>query len=125
MNIKISIKELVDNSGKTQTQIANETGISRTTISALYNEDSQSIKLEIIEKLYNVFRCTPNDIIQGPWSTQNSQSNYNPGFLEFAQKLYEDKNLFEFLIRVYYTLYKDPDDELAKLINEYKKDDTE
>lgn len=96
MNIKISIKELVDNSGKTQTQIANETGTSRTTISALYNEDSQSIKLEIIEKLYNVFRCTPNDIIKGPWSTQNSQSNYDPGFWNLLKNYMKIKIFLNF-----------------------------
>ena len=43
--------------------VSNDTGLSRKSISKLYNETSVQITFEVIGKLCQLFKCEPGDIL--------------------------------------------------------------
>lgn len=45
------------------TQLSEQTGISRNTISSIYHEKSKRIDFNTIKTLCRFFKCTPNDLI--------------------------------------------------------------
>ena len=42
--------------------VHSQTGLSRNTISNLYNDKASRIDYKTVEKLCNLFECTPNDL---------------------------------------------------------------
>lgn len=44
--------------------VHSQTGLSRNTISNLYNDKASRIDYETIEKLCNLFECTPNELFE-------------------------------------------------------------
>lgn len=44
--------------------VANETGLHRNTVSALYNERAERIEAEAIEKLCQFFECTVGELFE-------------------------------------------------------------
>lgn len=44
--------------------VARETGLNRSTITALYNEDATRIDMETIEKLCVLFNCEVGDLLE-------------------------------------------------------------
>ena len=44
-----------------------KTKLSRTTISNLYNNYSDGIKIDTLEKLCDLFNCTPNDLLKSTY----------------------------------------------------------
>ncbi len=44
--------------------VARETGLNRSTITALYNEDATRIDLETIEKICVLFNCEVGDLLE-------------------------------------------------------------
>lgn len=48
---------------KSINQLANETGISRPTLTRIYNDEMDRIELLTIQKLCDFFGCLPGDIL--------------------------------------------------------------
>ena len=62
--IKIPLEELVASRGKSMYWLAKETKTSYTALWNLKEGRTQSVNLEILEKICTVLECTPNDLIQ-------------------------------------------------------------
>ena len=60
--MKLCIKNLADQNGYTKIKLAKELDMSRQYIYSLYDGSVKSIKIENIEKLCEIFHCTPNDL---------------------------------------------------------------
>ena len=61
--MKLSIKEKLQESGMSRYELAKRIGVTYPTITSIYNGESTSIKLEILEALCKELNCTPNDIL--------------------------------------------------------------
>lgn len=61
--IRKRIAEAIQQSGKNQTQIAKEIGVSQQTVSC-YKNKTKTPKLEIFAKLCEATEITPNDILE-------------------------------------------------------------
>lgn len=48
---------------KSINQLANETGLSRPTLTRIYNDDMDRIELLTIQKLCDFFECEPGDLL--------------------------------------------------------------
>lgn len=60
--MKLCIKNLADQNGYTKIRLAKELNMSRQYAYSLYDGSVKSIKIENIEKLCEIFHCTPNDL---------------------------------------------------------------
>ena len=60
--MKINISKRIDNCGLTKQAIMEYLGISRSTFYGLYNGDATSIQFNVLEKLCELFDCTPDDL---------------------------------------------------------------
>lgn len=61
--MQINIKELMDTKKITRYELAKKIEVTYPTITNLYNGESTSVKLDILEKLCIALECTPNDIL--------------------------------------------------------------
>ena len=61
---KLTGKNLLDTTGKSQYWLAKQTGISANNISKIYNGETVNIRLDTINKLCNVLNCTPGDLFK-------------------------------------------------------------
>ena len=61
--MKLNIKNQLAKKGITRYELAKRIGVTYPTITVIYNGDSTSIKLEILESLCKELDCTPNDIL--------------------------------------------------------------
>jgi len=61
--MRLNIKDKLAEKKMTRYELAKRIGITYPTVTAIYNGDSTSIKLEILEALCKELECTPNDII--------------------------------------------------------------
>ena len=61
--MKLNIKNRVDNLGISKNKLAQQLGISYPTMLDMYNGESTSVKLDILEKFCHILQCTPNDIL--------------------------------------------------------------
>lgn len=61
--MKINIKPLLIEQNMSRYELAKRIDVSYPTITSIYNGDSTSIKLEILESICIELRCTPNDIL--------------------------------------------------------------
>lgn len=64
MPIKIRVSDLLGQRKMTQKQLSEQTGIRPATISALYHETAKRLELDQIEKLCEVFECSPGDLLE-------------------------------------------------------------
>jgi len=64
MTVRIKVSEFLGKYKMTQKDLAERTGIRPATISALYHETIRRIDVEHIEKLCDVFNCTPGELIE-------------------------------------------------------------
>lgn len=71
--MRLRLSELMDewnlkhsrtNPRLTQLRLVEETGISKTTISKLFNNQSTQIHFETIERLCEFFHCQPGDLFE-------------------------------------------------------------
>lgn len=62
--VKIYLSNLMGAKKSTIQDIANATGLSRTTISNLYHEKVSAISFETIAKLCDFFNCKLSDLIE-------------------------------------------------------------
>ena len=63
--MKLCIKNLVEQNGFTKLGLAKKLDVSRQYIYSLYDGTVKSIKIETLEKLCEIFHCTPNDLFIG------------------------------------------------------------
>ena len=63
--MKLCIKNLVEQNGFTKVGLAKKLDVSRQYMYSLYDGTVKSIKIETIEKLCEIFHCTPNDLFIG------------------------------------------------------------
>ena len=61
--MKLSIKKKLQEKGITRYELAKRIGVTYPTITAIYNGESTSIKLEILEAICRELDCTPLDIL--------------------------------------------------------------
>lgn len=62
--IKIKLKEFAQKYNKNITNLTNETGLNRNTITALYHNQVNGIKFDTLETLYNTYHLEINDILE-------------------------------------------------------------
>jgi putative transcriptional regulator len=72
--VKVPLEELVASRGKSMYWLAKETNTSYTALWNLKEGRTQSVNLEILEKICNALNCTPNDLLLIN-STQNKSGN--------------------------------------------------
>ena len=61
--MKLNIKDKLKEKNISRYELAKRIDVSYPTITSIYNGDSTSIKLEILENLCIELDCTPNDIL--------------------------------------------------------------
>jgi putative transcriptional regulator len=61
--MKIIIDELLESKNKTRYWLAKETGVAYPNIMKLCNNETESIKFDILEKICTVLDCGINDIL--------------------------------------------------------------
>lgn len=61
--MKLNIKEKLTEKNMSRYELAKRIGVTYPTITCIYNGESTSIKLEILESICHVLECTPNDIL--------------------------------------------------------------
>lgn len=61
--MKIIINEQLKKNKLSRYELAKRIGITYPTVTRLYNGDTTSIRLDILENLCKEFKCTPNDIL--------------------------------------------------------------
>lgn len=61
--MKLSIKEKLQEKGISRYELAKRIGVTYPTITTIYNGESTSIKLEILEAICRELDCTPLDIL--------------------------------------------------------------
>ena len=61
--MKLDIKDRVEKLGISRYELAKRVGVTYPTITSIYNGESTSIKLNILEALCRELYCTPNDIL--------------------------------------------------------------
>lgn len=61
--IKINLKKLLDDKGINQTELARLTGIRPSTICDIYHNNCAFLKVENLDKICSVLKCTPTDLI--------------------------------------------------------------
>ncbi len=62
--IKIKLKELVNERGKSLYAVAKETGISYNTLHKIGKSDVQSMSFDVLEKLCLNLDCTASDLLE-------------------------------------------------------------
>lgn len=77
--MKLCIKNLAEQNGYTKVRLSRELNTSRQYIYSLYDGSVKSIKIETIEKLCEIFDCTPNDLFindDSCYSDHNTEPTY-------------------------------------------------
>lgn len=62
--IRIKLKEIAENKGKTITDIANETGLNRNTVTSIYHGQVDGIKFDTLEKIRETYNLSLSDLIE-------------------------------------------------------------
>lgn len=63
LQVKNNLRILMARDKKTMQDVHDETGLSRTTVSKLYNETSAKIGLDTIAALCKMFKCEVSDLL--------------------------------------------------------------
>ena len=61
--MKLNIKDKLESKNMSRYELAKRIGVTYPTITSIYNGNSTSIKLEILESICRELDCTPNEII--------------------------------------------------------------
>ena len=61
--MKISIKQKLNEKGMTRYELAKRIGVTYPTITSIYNEESTSIKFEILEAICKELDCSLDEIL--------------------------------------------------------------
>ena len=60
--IKINIKDILKEKGKSKYWLVKETELNYQSISDIMNNQTTAIRFDTLEKLCNILDCTPNDL---------------------------------------------------------------
>lgn len=116
--MKLCIKDLVEQNGFTKVGLAKKLDVSRQYIYSLYDGTVKSIKIETIEKLCEIFNCTPNDLFEYTDVQIEIQNNANKQALRM--KAYENE-LRKFIKTKEFQ--NTIEDLLQNVVNKNKEDD--
>lgn len=61
--MKVNIDNLLKHKNKTRYWLAKQIGIAYPNLMKLANNETTSVKFEIIEQICSVLECTPNDLL--------------------------------------------------------------
>lgn len=61
--MRINIQPLMEQKGISRYELAKRIGVTYPTITSIYNGETNSIKLDILEAICKELNCTPNDIL--------------------------------------------------------------
>lgn len=61
--MRISIKKQLNENNMSRYELAKRIGVTYPTITAIYNEESTSIKFEILESICKELNCSPDEIL--------------------------------------------------------------
>lgn len=62
--IQINLRRVAFEHGSNVSKISRKTGISRTTLTALYHQRSQYVSFDVLEKLCRYFNCGVGELIE-------------------------------------------------------------
>ncbi|MBQ3044484.1 MAG: helix-turn-helix transcriptional regulator [Clostridia bacterium] len=62
--IRLKVKELLEENGKTKYWLYKQLGMSYQNFSRMINNETKSIRYENIETLCLLFNCTPNELFE-------------------------------------------------------------
>lgn len=62
--MKLSIQNKLKEKGISRYELAKRIGVTYPTITSIYNSESTSIKLDILEAICKELDCTPNNILK-------------------------------------------------------------
>lgn len=62
--IRLKVIELLEKEGKTKYWLYKQLGMSYGNFNKMLNNETKSIRYEMIESLCVLFRCTPNDLFE-------------------------------------------------------------
>ncbi|MCD9186730.1 MAG: helix-turn-helix transcriptional regulator [Pyrinomonadaceae bacterium] len=62
-NVKLALNKIVEEKKKSLYALAKETGIAYSTIHKMATKEVQSVDLEVLRKICENLKCTPNDLI--------------------------------------------------------------
>ncbi len=60
----LKLREWRERRGLTQAELAERVGVRQATISRLETEASRRIELDVLDRLLQVLRCKPNDLLK-------------------------------------------------------------
>lgn len=75
--MKLCIKKMLDENNISKQKIADTLNVSRQYVYSLYNGTTKTIRVENVEKLCNIFNCTPNDLFINENNDCNNQEAQN------------------------------------------------
>lgn len=87
--IKIKISDMLGKHKMTRAQLAKETNIRSTTISAYYHETVRHIDIDHLDKFCKVFNCQICDLLE---YTEDDLDNLQEGIQRVVTKLLDDKD---------------------------------
>lgn len=85
--IKCTLKDLIERHEVTQTDIANDTGITRPTLLALMRNDAQGIKFSTLEKLCNYFNIEISELLVSDKSYKPTKQEQLDNLINIASQL--------------------------------------
>ena len=62
--VKLNVLELLEKKGKTKYWLYKQLGMSYQNFSKMVNNETKSIRYEMIDALCAIFECTPNDLFK-------------------------------------------------------------
>lgn len=84
--MRLNIKDKLDQKGISRYELGNRVGITYKTINKIYQGESSSIKLDILEAICRELECTPNDIIVSEDPVVSRLLSYVEGFNQYKNK---------------------------------------
>jgi len=81
--MRLNIKDKLDAKNMSRYELAKRIGVTYPTITSIYNGDSTSIKLDILEALCKELDCTPSEII----TTENEKVENNIEYERLSSEL--------------------------------------
>lgn len=100
--IKVKLKKILREKGKTMTWLHEQTGISKNTLSLMANNSSKGIQFDTLEKICITMDITPNDLIEihsDKWYiyAEKSPKKLNNGLTDlYVVRVFTEKNLSAF-----------------------------
>lgn len=85
--MKINISEKLEQKNMSRYELAKRVGVTYPTITAIYNGESTSIKLDILEAICSELECTPDEILVPESDTLQRLMAYNEACTKLIAKI--------------------------------------